>query len=140
MRDMGKQTSLYIRRTTGFGRSSPMDLSLDELVSTGIAAAQKASVESDPRLRVYHLRRAREILMKALKQAGERGLSEEKAANLRLHLTAVLLKLGEKPETLVDISASPMRERAKETGDETPATAARDNPDTDGYLDLETGN
>ena len=45
----------------------------DAEVSTGIAAAQKASVESDPRLRVYHLRRAREILMKALKQAGERG-------------------------------------------------------------------
>jgi len=71
---------------------SSMDL--DELIRAGIAEAQSATVARVKRERSLHLHRARALLMEALRRCGSQD------PDLRMHLLAVLLKLGEDSRSL----------------------------------------
>jgi len=76
---------------------STMDL--DELLRMGIAEAQVATVARAKRDQQLHLHRARGLLLAALRRCGPRD------PDLRMHLLAVLLKLGEDARSVTGLLA-----------------------------------
>lgn len=84
--------------------SAVMDV--DALLRTGIAEAHMATVARLKRDRVQHLHTARELLTAALRRCGATDLE------LRAHLLAVLLKLGEDARALQGIELARPSSRA----------------------------
>merc|ERR1719183_320868 len=68
--------------------SSMGSMDLEQLLRVGISEAQIATMVRPKKRRSFHLHRARALLMEVLKRCGSTD------ADLRMHVLAVLLKLG----------------------------------------------
>lgn len=94
---------------------SSMDL--DQLLRAGIAEAQIATVARVKRDHSLHLHRARALLMEALRRCGSQD------PDLRMHLLAVLLKLGEDARSLSGLSSPNSPEAQHSEGQAAAASA-----------------
>lgn len=116
-RKSGNPRSPQVLAASAVGRTSD-GLELDDLLRVGIAEAQFASVARTRRERERHLGISRELLITALKRGGAAD------PDLRAHLLAVLLKLGQDARSVMGIisesgeasssSASPSNEEGRQ--------------------------
>lgn len=95
------------------------EMLLDELIRIGIAEAQLATVTRKRKERAKHVRAARSVLAAAARRCD--GAEE---SHMRAHLVAVLVKLGEKPESLPQWFAEAARGEEADHNEDTAADDA----------------
>lgn len=102
-----------------------LEKSAHELIREGLRHSQAAALQRDARERLDHLHRARESLTLALSVGAGRGLSEAEAESVRMHLTAVMKKLGAnldpRPEGVHGPWSAPPKEGEEEESSDPPS-------------------